>query len=413
MASRDILQGISALRRQLSASGSPGPTMASPSSLSPTSRQYHIDPPVVLDIGCRGIRAGIAGAAEPITEEVTEAPLYPLDLRDFDISAFQDRLQIALHTIYYKVLLIDGKSRKVVVLENPMMPIKIKKAVAFVIFNYFQAISVTLLPSAVCALVSAGVRSGLVVDIGWHETTVIPVIEYRPMFPILGTTIRAGRQLCDIVADAIKDASGVEPSLGEIEKVIASELYCLVDENPVQSSSLFPVTSGGDMYYVPSALKWEVVDKCFLRQAADSYDDLECKTVPSLIVDCLQRLSVDSRAQVASKIIFTGNLCKIPGLRFRILKEIRKAGLKARAINSLGAWAGASLYVSKEREYSIANIRNRNNHNIKVSSQIQSSNGTVYTSKNNYRVFGEIDRDKFLLDPEYANNIYDWCLISS
>ena len=74
-----------------------------------------------------------------------------------------------------RYLLIDSKTRKVLVAEPTLLPYRIKEAICRVAFTYFQVPSVTFLSSHVLALASTGLRTGIVIDIGWHDTRILPV----------------------------------------------------------------------------------------------------------------------------------------------------------------------------------------------------------------------------------------------
>jgi actin-related protein 10 len=74
-----------------------------------------------------------------------------------------------------RYLLIDSKTRKVLVAEPTLLPYRIKEAICRVLFTYFQVPSVTFLSSHVLSLASTGIRTGLVIDIGWHDTRILPV----------------------------------------------------------------------------------------------------------------------------------------------------------------------------------------------------------------------------------------------
>jgi actin-related protein 10 len=78
--------------------------------------------------------------------------------------------------INFRYLLIDSKTRKVIVSESTLLPYRIKEAICRVMFTYFQVPSVTFLSSHVLALASTGLRTGIVVDIGWHDTRILPVL---------------------------------------------------------------------------------------------------------------------------------------------------------------------------------------------------------------------------------------------
>ena len=69
----------------------------------------------------------------------------------------------------------DPKARKVIILENPMLPLRIKQTVAKTLFEYLQIPSLSFALSPLCALLSIGRATGLVVDVGNLETCLLPV----------------------------------------------------------------------------------------------------------------------------------------------------------------------------------------------------------------------------------------------
>ena len=75
------------------------------------------------------------------------------------------------------------------------MPTPLLSTVLDTAFDRFQTPVVSLLSSATMNAVAAGVRSALVIDVGWAETVVTSVYEYREVKNT--RTIRAGRFLSD------------------------------------------------------------------------------------------------------------------------------------------------------------------------------------------------------------------------
>ena len=71
--------------------------------------------------------------------------------------------------------MIEPKARKVVVLENPMLPTRIKEMIAKTLFDLLSVPSVSLASSPLCALLSIGRITGLVMDVGNLETCLTPV----------------------------------------------------------------------------------------------------------------------------------------------------------------------------------------------------------------------------------------------
>ena len=76
---------------------------------------------------------------------------------------------------YNRYLLTDPKQRTVVICEPPMMPIRIKEMIANILFHRLQVPALCFVPSHLLALLTTGESTGLVVDCGHLETTVLPV----------------------------------------------------------------------------------------------------------------------------------------------------------------------------------------------------------------------------------------------
>ena len=72
-------------------------------------------------------------------------------------------------------LMTDPKARKVLVLENPMLPMPIKTIIASTLFDLLSVPSLSFAFSPLCALLSIGRITGLVLDVGSLESCLIPV----------------------------------------------------------------------------------------------------------------------------------------------------------------------------------------------------------------------------------------------
>jgi actin-related protein 10 len=92
-------------------------------------------------------------------------------------NAFEQRLARLLHDIYYRLLLADPKSSKVIILESPLLPVSIKQTIAKVLFQKLHVPSVSFTSAHLLALLTIGQTTGLVIDCGHLEMTVLPVSE--------------------------------------------------------------------------------------------------------------------------------------------------------------------------------------------------------------------------------------------
>ncbi|EFX05990.1 actin-related protein [Grosmannia clavigera kw1407] len=127
--------------------------------------------------------------------------LWKLDVRHVDAGLIGDKLERALRDALTRYLMVDSRPRRMVVILPPTLPIPLLSATLDTLFGRFLTPSVSLLSAPVAAAMAAGLRSALVVDLGWAETTVTSVYEYREV--ACTRTIRAGRMLIQQVHDLL------------------------------------------------------------------------------------------------------------------------------------------------------------------------------------------------------------------
>jgi actin-related protein len=229
---------------------------------------------------------------------------------------------------------------------------------------------VSLFSSSVVSAVGAGVRSALVVDLGWNETTVTSVYEYREVR--CTRSVRGGKLLLEELHRTLRDVINQEQGYGlrasdrkddpsqrvisfaECEDIACRLLWCRPsqessvetpsssglptvqeqDESDVMAShghgqahavkvplsSSYPLTS----LDVPSQRLADVCERTFLEQQCSpaSFDDHELP-LHLLVYKHLLQLPMDVRAVCMPRIIFTGGCSKILGLKRRVFDEIQ------------------------------------------------------------------------------------------
>ncbi|KAL7415659.1 actin-domain-containing protein [Mrakia frigida] len=115
--------------------------------------------------------------------------------REMGEEIVQRRIGDRLREVFAKHLMTDPKSRKVIVLENPLLPTRIKEMLARCLFEDLQVPSISFIPPHLLALLAIGRTTGLVVDVGYLETVVLPIHLSRPLYTHLLSTPLASRHL--------------------------------------------------------------------------------------------------------------------------------------------------------------------------------------------------------------------------
>lgn len=264
--------------------------------------------------------------------------LWQLDIRDFDIDLMEDKLERTIRTAFTDHLLLDAKGRKVVLVVPTITAHIILSGTLKILFHNFQISSAVLVPPATMAVVSAGQRSGLVVDIGWHETVITAVYEYREITGFRST--RAMKRLLGEAAilfdDLLMNKQPHQDKMKQtgldfqyIEELTTQLMWCrsLSDSNennisdsitsirlPLPSSKAIDVRFSSLSRPVENALFGELEGHC-------EYDDQD-HPLNLLLYNSLVRLPSDVRSICMSRIIFTGGGANIPGLKSRLLNDL-------------------------------------------------------------------------------------------
>ncbi|KAH9928381.1 actin-domain-containing protein [Fomitopsis serialis] len=165
---------------------------------------YGTEDRIVIDPGSRLWKVGFSGEGKPrdvFTAEEHGSSLWTLNRatkpaeREGEDKMLEARLQDRLRAVFHDSLMTDPKSRKVILVEHPLLPLHIKDIIARILFDNLQVPSISFASSHLLSLLAAGRITGLVLDCGHLESTVLPIFSSRPLFPHLRTTPLAGMRL--------------------------------------------------------------------------------------------------------------------------------------------------------------------------------------------------------------------------
>ncbi|KAK2790064.1 hypothetical protein FQN53_000720 [Emmonsiellopsis sp. PD_33] len=364
-------------------------------SSSPGSSFRHEEDAVIFELGSRYFRAGFEGDSTPVcvtsfgpeearrvgdyrgwinsnghegtdskktfknVDEWTKGhELWSMDIRDFDIGLFEDKIERAIREVYNKYLLTDAGSSRLVIVLPSVVPHPLLSSLLSTIFNRWRYPGVTLLPSAAMAAASAGLRSALVVDIGWAETTVTGLYEYREIHSRRST--RSMKSLMHRMASFLSkmgketedetdnDDDTISVNFEWCEEITTRMAWCKgagqfehetslrstpetedtdqPPDNHLSNSTISLPSPLGDAaadMEVPFAKFSEPVEQTFFAGGLDPRElDDEEMPLDVLVYLALLALPPDIRGACMSRIIFIGGGSNIPGVRRRILDGV-------------------------------------------------------------------------------------------
>lgn len=299
-----------------------------------------------------------------------------MDLRDLDLGLVEDQIERAVREVYSKYLLLELKSRRLNLLLPSIMPHPLLSTILNTLFLHFHYPSITLLPTPVGCVIAAGCRAGLVVDIGWSETTITAIYEYREVHQ--SRTIRGmklvtremGKMLCrlkriseglsnelDLNADETANAL-INDSFERCEEITMRMAWCQrleeASQNPTATQGLSQKLEGLSIaedqqgnanplgtaredplmaipspfpphrnVRVPFSHLAQPVESALFGTARSAYDfDDHEQPLPTLVYKAFLLLPPDIRSVCLSRIIITGGGSNIPGLKSRLLDQL-------------------------------------------------------------------------------------------
>lgn len=344
---------------------------------------------VIIELGSRFLRAGFAGEHSPqcivgfgpresrrLGDYSDWAPgrrkssgdidawghdheLWRLDIRDLDLGLVGDKIERAVRTVYNDYLLSDIGSARLVLVLPSTLPHPLLSTVISTLFDRWKYSKISLLPSPTMTAVGAGLRSALVVDIGWAETVVTAISEYREI--LIRRTTRAMRALIRHAGSRLKLYVDNESDRSRVDFDFAEDLMTRIawcrqkdtdtgqkgskeetedDEHSPMAESHgscsddgkaineeveidWPTATSSRPVKIPFSFFSDVVEDEFVAPGvvAQNLDDQE-HSLPLLVYEALQSISIDARGVCMSRIIFMGGGSRILGLSHRVIDEV-------------------------------------------------------------------------------------------
>lgn len=293
-------------------------------------------------------RGWIAGAvetgllAQPVDAEdwVRDYEIWRPNLRDVDLDLLEDKIERLFRETYNKYLLTDAGSSRLVLTLPSLMPHPLLSSLLSTLFNRWRFPTITLLPSAAMSATAAGLRSALVIDLGWAETTVTGLYEYREI--TAKRSVRAmkclqqemGRCLTRLASEESPHQSNsgdISVGFAYCEEILTRFAWCRphtgAEDDAVRETRLVsipsPMNPGEEILEVPFSRFADPVDTVlFAKDMAETDLDDEEKPIPLLVYHTLLALPPDARGICMSRIVFVGGGSRIPGVRRRVLQEL-------------------------------------------------------------------------------------------
>jgi len=342
---------------------------------------YGIDQKIILDIGSLYIKFGLSGEASPrqclpnrlykniencpegVIVEGDFEPLYQLKLNPYDIPEIYERFKEQVQLIFYRFMMSDYKhKRKVLIAENLLLPINLKTLIAAVLFEYMNVPSIIFAPSQLLALTSVGKKTGLVVDCGYLETTVLPISDYGCLLHSIKTMPCAGQDISNNLRNLIIKNASISFEDGRIfpfsknkewENILTNYVIedikasvCFVGEKPDLTEIDIEKTiindnkeieyikyrsSASEIGYPMEDRRLKILIPGWVRErAAEILFDEERNeaSITSLIIDAVKSAPTDLRISLIQNVLLIGGTSMLPGFSLRVSQELKEKLIK-------------------------------------------------------------------------------------
>lgn len=274
--------------------------------------------------------------------------------------------------MYGRYLLVDSRPRRMSLVLPSTLPLPLLSTILTTIFTNFQPPTISLMSSPALTTAAAGLRSALVVDIGWRETIVTSIYEYREIRSKRSTRASKllGQVMFKMLVEAIDPSAMTEHSdqadpterirdilsFEECEDILLRMAWCkpakavpkarshglesVQEEDEMrlsmQAMGLHGMTDDGQIVSIPLTSTRHVrtlqvpfsklAEPCETALFAShilpkDFDDEELP-IHLLVYRSLLSLPVDIRTMCMPRIIIVGGASKLIGLKQRVIDEV-------------------------------------------------------------------------------------------
>jgi len=217
-----------------------------------------------------------------------------------------------LRGLYIEKIRINPPDRKVVVIENPFWTIAFKQAVASTLFA-LKVPGVRFVLGLPLPIYITGNDSGLIVDVGFNETRVLPVMDG---FPITSALRAIPVGMSTIHKRFLSECRQETPLARALtETVVLRNCFVSGVKDDSKGDVKQEKLDGGQTIDVPYRARSTAANTLF----GDNEDTF---SIARSVVDSLRACSIDSRAALVRNVVLCGGTAMLPGFRRRLLDEV-------------------------------------------------------------------------------------------
>ncbi|GBG91949.1 hypothetical protein CBR_g54045 [Chara braunii] len=284
---------------------------------------------VVLEFGEKDTSCGFAGESRPryvlSGNAGTKLPrMVHKQLPSWDrakVPSAEDWAEILydhIRHIYFERLIVQPQSRGIIVCDRPDTPDAFHEGLIEVLLTRLKVPAIVFAPLE-STLLLTGLQSGLLIDVSFSETCVLPVFARRPVLEALRY---APLGVDDVTNHFIAECGEMATSSRPSSCVSSSSQSSL--SSSALSSSMLPLSSLDVLQKDVNNISQDEVAALFDLVAAGQ-SNRSCDSDVSIVhlaLDSLVACPLDARKIVAGNICICGEGAVLPGLAERLVMEL-------------------------------------------------------------------------------------------
>ena len=312
--------------------------------------------PIIVDIGEASCKVGIAGEMTPrekfptivgrekyqsvmvdTSDRVRSAYvgndaqsmrgvlkiIYPLSRGQImDWNAFYE----VLNHIFYNVLRLDMRLYPVIYSEPILNPPNLREHLARVFFETYQMPAIVIFPSAVMALVNAGLSTGLVVEIGEGMAFIVPIQEGEVLNYAVNRLTLGGVDVNENLKNYLMQ-EGVSLNYSAQKEILRDikEKLCYVAEDVNTESANSYKMNIRRPYTLPDGSVVQVGNSRFMAPEilfTPGMLGYNTMSITQAIIDSVSKVPPEVKRAMLGNIVLSGGSTKFPGFERRLEKEL-------------------------------------------------------------------------------------------
>ncbi|KAF5301426.1 hypothetical protein FQA39_LY02155 [Lamprigera yunnana] len=289
---------------------------------------------IVMDIGAAYTKLGLSGEFAPrciIRSEVSCRETGVVrNIRDFkNADDLYNLLVDFIHILYFKYALLSPKDRPVVVVESLLCPTIFRETLAKVLFCHYEVSMLLSVPSHLVSLSTLVIDTALVLDIGYLETTVIPVCHGLPVLHAWQALPLASHGVHLNLKSLLSTES---TGIGDLSDKILEDIKvrcCFV--TPLERAKEFQkpkpaITECPEVKYPLRGSKSILIPGKVRETAFEFFfeEDNDHQCLSTMILDAILQVNMDLRLKLAENILIMGGTAMSPGFKSRLKQELYK-----------------------------------------------------------------------------------------